>query len=156
MRAPGENEPAEIKGEQSESVWSHVWTLIFTLPSYVATPLWPESGSYPKHLELFVSSLVGHNILLDSSTLPSYRICFTHAFLLNHHKMHGIISLRKVPANIKCETTFFPKILLTHIGIAFKYAMRETWVRSLGWEDPLEKGKATHSSILAWRIPWTV
>ena len=35
-------------------------------------------------------------------------------------------------------------------------AMRETWVQSLGWEDPLEKGKATHSSILAWRIPWTV
>ena len=32
----------------------------------------------------------------------------------------------------------------------------ETWVWSLGWEDPLEKGKATHSSILAWRIPWTV
>ena len=35
-------------------------------------------------------------------------------------------------------------------------AIRETWVGSLGWEDPLEKGKATHSSILAWRIPWTV
>ena len=35
-------------------------------------------------------------------------------------------------------------------------AMRETWVQSLHWEDPLEKGKATHSSILAWRIPWTV
>ena len=34
--------------------------------------------------------------------------------------------------------------------------MQETWVRSLGQEDPLEKGKATHSSILAWRIPWTV
>ena len=34
-------------------------------------------------------------------------------------------------------------------------SMRETWVQSLGWEDPLEKGKATHSSILAWRIPWT-
>ena len=34
-------------------------------------------------------------------------------------------------------------------------AMRETWVRSLGWEDPLEKDMATHSSILAWRIPWT-
>ena len=32
-------------------------------------------------------------------------------------------------------------------------AMRETWVRSLGWEDTLEKGKATHFSILAWRIP---
>ena len=34
-------------------------------------------------------------------------------------------------------------------------AMQETLVQSLGWEDPLEKGMATHSSILAWRIPWT-
>ena len=33
-------------------------------------------------------------------------------------------------------------------------AMQETWVRSLIWEDPLEKGMATHSSILAWEIPW--
>ena len=32
----------------------------------------------------------------------------------------------------------------------------ETWVQSLGWKDPLEKGKATHSSILAWRIPWAI
>ena len=35
-------------------------------------------------------------------------------------------------------------------------AMQETWVRSLSWEDPLEKGKATYSSILVWRTPWTV
>ena len=35
-------------------------------------------------------------------------------------------------------------------------AMREIWVLSLGWEDPPEKGKATYSSVLAWRIPWTV
>ena len=34
-------------------------------------------------------------------------------------------------------------------------AMQETWVQSLGWGDPLEEGRATHSSILAWRIPWT-
>ena len=33
--------------------------------------------------------------------------------------------------------------------------IQETWVRSLSWEDPLEKGMTTHSSILAWRIPWT-
>ena len=33
------------------------------------------------------------------------------------------------------------------------FAMQETWVRSLGWKDPLEEGMATHSSILAWRIP---
>ena len=35
-------------------------------------------------------------------------------------------------------------------------ALRETWVQSLGYEDPVEKGKATHSSILAWRTPWTI
>ena len=34
-------------------------------------------------------------------------------------------------------------------------AMQKTWVQSLGWEDPLEKEMATHSSIQAWRIPWT-
>ena len=34
--------------------------------------------------------------------------------------------------------------------------MPETWVRSLGWEDSLEKGTATHSTIRAWRIPWTL
>ena len=34
-------------------------------------------------------------------------------------------------------------------------AMRETWVRSLGWEDPLEEGMTTHFSALTWRIPWT-
>ena len=33
-------------------------------------------------------------------------------------------------------------------------AVRETWVRSLGWEDPMQEGEATHCSILAWRIPW--
>ena len=57
-------------------------------------------------------------------------------------------------------------ILLFWSGLLYKWAslvtqtimnlpaMRETWVRSLGWEDPLEKGKATHFSILACRIPW--
>ena len=35
-------------------------------------------------------------------------------------------------------------------------AIQETWVQYLGWVDPLEKGKAAHSSIVAWRIPWTV
>ena len=34
-------------------------------------------------------------------------------------------------------------------------AMQETWVQSLGWEDPLEKRMATHSNVLDWRIPWT-
>ena len=41
---------------------------------------------------------------------------------------------------------------LTNLGDS---PMQETWVQSRDWEDPLEKGKATHSSILVWRIPWT-
>ena len=45
-------------------------------------------------------------------------------------------------------------LILTQIGKNVP-AMQETWVASLGWEDPLEKGMSTHSSILAWRIPWT-
>ena len=56
-------------------------------------------------------------------------------------------------------------LVFSYIGIHFSLvaqlvknppAMPETWVRSLGWEDPLEKGRATHSSISAWRIPWTI
>ena len=34
-------------------------------------------------------------------------------------------------------------------------AMQETWIQPLGWEDPVEKGMATHSNVLVWRIPWT-
>ena len=49
----------------------------------------------------------------------------------------------------------FAKSLVAQLG-KNPAAMWETWVRSLGWEDPLEKRKGTHSRILAWRIPWTV
>ena len=45
--------------------------------------------------------------------------------------------------------------LVTEMG-KYLTAMQETWVQSLGWKDSLEKGKAAHSSILAWRIPQTV
>ena len=46
--------------------------------------------------------------------------------------------------------------IVHHYPVKNPPAMWETWVRSLGWEDPPEKGKATHSGILAWRIPWTI
>ena len=44
---------------------------------------------------------------------------------------------------------------IPHAGSLHLPAMQETWVRFLGWEDPLKEGMVTHSSILAWRIPWT-
>jgi len=55
-----------------------------------------------------------------------------------------------------------PDLALLELGLKWKLlwgtlpAMRETWIQSLSWEDLLEKGKAIHSSILAWRSPWTV
>ena len=49
----------------------------------------------------------------------------------------------------------FPRASLVAQMVKCLPAMWETWVRSLGWEDPLEQEMATHSSILAWKIPWT-
>ena len=57
---------------------------------------------------------------------------------------HGNPSSRELEASLVAQLVKYPP------------AMQETWVQSLGWEDPLEKGMATHSSILAWRIPWTI
>ena len=59
---------------------------------------------------------------------------------------------------IKCIDKVLPNVWVSLVAQLVKNppAMQETWVSSLGWEDPLEKGMATHSSILAWRIPWTV
>ena len=45
--------------------------------------------------------------------------------------------------------------LMDTVGVKNLPTMQETWVKSLGWEDLLEKGMATHSSILVWKIPWT-
>jgi len=53
------------------------------------------------------------------------------------------------------DPTYRDKASLVTQRIRNLPAMQETWIRFLVWEDPLEKGMATHSSILAWRIPWT-
>ncbi|MES9130246.1 hypothetical protein ABEQ10_11990, partial [Cutibacterium acnes] len=56
---------------------------------------------------------------------------------------------------IRLTFTVFSGVSLVAQRVKNPPAMQETWVQSLGWEDPLEKEMATHSSILAWRIPWT-
>ena len=61
----------------------------------------------------------------------------------------------EVPQKLNTELPYDPASLGAQV-VKNPPAMRETWVRSLSGEDPLEKGKATHSSILAWRIPLTV
>ena len=62
---------------------------------------------------------------------------------------------RSVEEGLGCSLQYSWASLVAQL-VKNQPAMRETWVQSLGWEDPLEKGKTTHSSILAWRIPWTV
>ena len=64
--------------------------------------------------------------------------------------------------NVRAVSFFYSRTLLRTIGAPLVAqmvknlpAMEETWVQTLGREDPLEKGIATHSSIFAWRIPWT-
>ena len=54
-----------------------------------------------------------------------------------------------------CPLVDFPSKIVAQL-VKNPSAMQETWVQSLGWEDPLEKGEAMYARILAWRIPWTV
>ena len=68
------------------------------------------------------------------------------------HKMSFTIWLCPGFSDLLCP---FANLSLVAQMVKNLLAVQETWVRSLGWEDPLEKGTVTHSSILAWRIPWT-
>ena len=67
------------------------------------------------------------------------------------------LKVLKLVSGLSEATYSYCWTLLTLVAPTVKClpTMQETWVQSLGWEDPLEKGMATHSSILAWRIPWT-
>ena len=70
------------------------------------------------------------------------------------HAGHGSLQhLRPEPKNLL--PIHFTWVSLVAQTVKNPPAMQETWIRSLGWEDPLEEGRATHSSILAWEIPWT-
>ena len=67
----------------------------------------------------------------------------------------SVVVARGLRCSLACGT-FLDQASLVAQLVKNPPAKRETWVRPLGWEDPLEKGKATHSGILAWRIPWAV
>ena len=71
--------------------------------------------------------------------------------------LHRVYSLIERHKNKKALEFFLKLILLEYMAQMVKNltAVKETWVQSLGLENPLEKGMTTHSSILAWRIPWT-
>ena len=71
------------------------------------------------------------------------QICHVNIYMLNIHKFICIyVCVCEYKASLVAQIKNLP-------------AMGETWVQSLGWKDPLKEGMATHSSVLAWRIPWT-
>ena len=83
------------------------------------------------------------------------KIClinYTKAFdCVDHNKLWKILKVMGIPDQL----TWLWASLVAQL-VATLPAMWETGVRSLGWKDPLQKGKATQPYILAWRIPWTV
>ena len=99
-------------------------------------------------------------------------VCTHHNFFINLSVVghldcfHILVVVNNAAMNIEVHIYFqisvfiFSGYILRN-GISGSYDrsifsfLRKSWVQSLGWEDPLEKGMATHSSILAWRIPWT-
>ena len=86
-------------------------------------------------------------------------ICLS-VFVNDGESMCGQINTACAAITYSYNSTFKPKLLTLRGfpgGSAVKNppAMQKSWVPSLGWENPLEVGMATHSSILAWRIPWT-
>ena len=77
---------------------------------------------------------------------------------LNERMLRPVLIKKKKKIQSVCRT--YIKLTLKVTSLVAQLvknlpAMQETWVRFLGWEDSLEKEMATHSSILAWRIPWT-
>ena len=116
---------------------------------------------------LFSSSLLSAIRVVSSAYLRL--LIFLPAILIpacassspTFHMLYSVYKLNKQGDNIQPWHTPFPiwnqsvvpvwVSLVAHLA-KNPPAMKETWVQSLGWEDPLEKGKATHSSILAWRI----
>ena len=80
---------------------------------------------------------------LSASCFLNYILAYITCSLLVYMNIYAYIYIYYIWASLVAQ------------GLKRLPAMRETWVRSLGWEDPLEKEIATHSTILAWRIPWT-
>ena len=83
---------------------------------------------------------------------------FSHPVYLVSFNLEPYLGLSLSPVSLsfgRVQAIYFIDFLVAQL-VKNLPEMQETWVRSLGWEDPLEKGTATHSSILAWRVPWTM
>ena len=91
----------------------------------------------------FISVQLLYNVVLGSALQQSESAMCIHISALCHHR-----AFSRAPCAIR-------QVLISYLFFKIRLQMQETWVRSLSREDPLEKETATHSSILAWEIPWT-
>ena len=131
----------------------------------------------PDHLTCLLRNLYAGQeatVRTGHGTTDSFQIgkgvcqgCILSPCLFNLYEEHIMrnAGLEKTQAGIKIagrninnlryidDTTLMERVSLVAQMVKFLPAMLETWVRSLGWEDPLEEGMATHSSMLAWKIP---
>ena len=134
-------------------------------PQTASSPLWClRTYSSPPHSELSLS-LSSEKVLVTQSC-PS--LCYPMHCSPPGSSVHGISQARILEwvaisfsrgsskprdgTRVSCLTG---RLFTTETLVKNPTAMWETWVWSLGWEDPLEKGMATYSCILAWKIPWT-
>ena len=120
----------------------------------------------PATLETWVRSLGWEDPLekgrATNSSIPAWRIPWTEEpgglqsvdLQRVEHKWATNTNIMNISCYSFCSSMLDMGFLVAQL-VKNLPAMRETWVRSLGWEDPLEKGTATYSSILAWRIRWT-
>ena len=102
-----------------------------------------------KHRSLFVIVLGARLFKMQADSERTLSSSQKALFPMCPHKAEGVRELSGV--------SFIRALISSLVSQVVKNlpAKQETWVRSLTWEDSLEKGMATHSSILAWRIPWT-
>ena len=111
---------------------------------------WVQSLGWEDCLE---KEMTTHSSILYTYTYVLYMYIQSYTYyILYLHKLYKLIHKLYTYSIYVLEASLVAQLVKNSPVMQETW---ETWVRSLGWEDPLEKGMATHSSILAWRIPWT-
>ena len=126
--------------EKSESIWGQEDDMRGSAPIQLFLENPPSSKG------------TAHCLTMSSCSWPFSPCLFLWVSMRN---VKGNLNIRCSMSQLKVPSFLNLTASLVTQVVKNLPAMQETWVRSLGWEDPLEKEMTTHSSILAWRIPWT-
>ena len=142
---------------------SFLWWVIFHC---IYVPHLHLHSFFDGHLDCFCVLAVANSATVNIGVHTSFQIIFfpgymPRVWLLDHVVfLHLVFKETSILFSIVAAPIYklvlqWKKTLVAQL-VKNPPAMWKTWVSSPGWEDPLKKGKATHSSILAWRTPWTV